>query len=81
MLAIDLRNAFEIGRERVDNFTVLLLRLIAKADSDNRKKLAAGFPVQVKAVEIYKTNCPYREAPGKNREVDWDKIAEMAVTE
>jgi hypothetical protein len=74
MLAIDLRNAFE-GAD-ADNFTVILLRLIAKSDSENKAKLALGYPVAVKAVEIYKNDCPYTDED-KSR-VDWDKIAEMA---
>jgi hypothetical protein len=74
---IDLRNAFELGRN-ADNFTVLLLRLIAKADSNNRMLLRNGFPVEVKAVEIFQMNCPYRNEPGRNREVDWDRIVNAA---
>ena len=78
MLEIDLQNAFDPGRQHYDNFTVLLLRLIAKADSDNQEKLRQGFPVQVKAVEMYKTNCSYRNVPGRGREVDWHRLAMAA---
>ena len=78
MLSIDLKNAFRGGSE-YDNFTVLLLRLIAKADSDNRKLLSKGYPVQVKAVEIYRTRCPYAD---QNRSVvNWDKLEAMAYAE
>ena len=74
MLSIDLKNAFE--DPRTDNFTVLLIRLIAKADSTNRKKLAMGYPVVVAAVDIYKNACPYKDE--NHTQVDWDKIAEAA---
>jgi hypothetical protein len=74
MLAIDMKNAFHYMRE--DNFTVLLLRLIAKADSGNRKKLARAYPVEVAAVDIYKNNCPYKDK--NHTEVDWDRIAVLA---
>lgn len=75
MLDIELKNAFRGGSE-YDNFTVQLLRLIAKADNDNRNLLRKGFPVQVAAVEIYRTTCPYVDA---NRSVvDWIKLAQMA---
>ena len=74
MLSIDLKNAFHYMR--LDNFTSLLLRLIAKADSDNRKKLARAYPVEVAAVNIYKNNCPYKDTA--RTEVDWDRIAVLA---
>ena len=77
MLSIDLRNAFRGGSE-YDNFTVQLLRLIAKADKDNGNLLRKGYPVQVKAVEIYRTRCPYT---GEERSVDWDKLEAMAYAE
>jgi len=51
-LAIDLKNAMTNGRE--DNFTVLLFRLIAKSDSDNREKFMKGFPVEVAMMDVYK---------------------------
>jgi hypothetical protein len=76
MLAIDLRNAFDSGREQVDNFTVKLLRLIAKADGDNRAKLGKAYPVEVEAVEIYQRWCPYKDAA--LAEVDWDEITRRA---
>lgn len=71
MNAIDIQNAFEPGRN-ADNFTVLLLRLIAKSDSENREKLRKGYPVEVRAVEIYKQDCPY--ADDAKTQVDWDEI-------
>jgi len=75
MLEVDLRNAFEPG-SNADNFSVLLLRLIAKADGDNKLKLSLGYPVHVKAVWIYQNQCPYRDM---NRSVvDWAAIATQA---
>lgn len=80
-LVIDMDNA--VNQPHSDNFTVLLLRLIMKADSDNKVLLAKGFPVEVKMVEIYKTRCPYKEEYAKDgfRMVDFDKLVEMAITE
>ena len=82
-LAIDMDNA--VNYPKADNFTVLLLRLILKADSDNRAKLAMGFPEEVKMVQRYRdgTLCPYREELAKDgfRIVDFQKLAEMAVKE
>lgn len=75
MLRIDLKNAFEPGNP-ADNFTVLLLRLIAKSDSTNRAKLARGYPEAVKAVEIYQRWCPYKDAACN--EVDWEEIERRA---
>jgi len=75
MIGIDLQNAFEPGRH-ADNFTVLLLRLIAKADSNNRKKLRREYPVEVMAVDMYKTACPYKDEA--KTVVDWEKLAWMA---
>jgi hypothetical protein len=79
MNAIDLKNAFEGGN--ADNFTVLLLRVIAKADVQNKAKLKLGFPLEVKAVEIYQNDCPHSDPPSMyhtENQVDWDKIDEMA---
>jgi len=39
-----------------DWFTALLLRLINKADSSNRARLAIGFPEEVKAYEEWESN-------------------------
>ena len=80
-LAIDMDNA--VSHPHVDNFTVLLLRLIIKADSDNTMLLRNGFPVEVKMVEIYKTRCPYKKEYVKDgfRFVDFDKMAKMAIEE
>ena len=78
MNAVDLKNAFDpIGRG-ADNFTVLLLRLIAKADGNNKEKLRQGFPVEVKATEIYRGACPYKD--GNKTEVDWDQIVNKATS-
>lgn len=71
-LQIDLKNAF--NDETVNNFTVSLIRLIARADSDNKEKLRLVYPAQVRAVEIYKTQCPYHDVFGR-KDVDWGRIA------
>jgi len=75
MLSVDLKNAFD-GRSGADNFTVLLLRLIAKSDGDNRARLARGYPAEVKAVEIFQRWCPYADAA--LTVPDWDEIARRA---
>jgi hypothetical protein len=75
MLSIDLQNAFEPGHTE-NNFTVLLLRLIAKADSDNLEKLRQVYPVEVEAVNTYKNGCPYKDSGCT--EVDWEEIASWA---
>jgi len=72
MNVYDLKNAFDGGIS--DNFTVLLLRLIAKADLGNKEKLSRGYPVEVEAVNIYRNNCPYTES----KQVDWEKIEKLA---
>jgi hypothetical protein len=61
---------------KADNFTVILLMLICKADVDNLKKLSLGFPEEVRAIDIYKNHCPYKDE--RKSVVDWDKIIEMA---
>jgi len=73
MLAVDLKEAFDGGKGNW--FSVLLLRLIAKSDEENRDKLALGFPAHVRAVWIYKNDCPYVEKGG---DVDWNEIARRA---
>jgi len=74
MNAIDLRNAFE--NVNVDNFTVLLLRLISKSDRNNLEKLKLSFPIEVRAVEIYKSSdCPYVNGSG---DVDYDRLSNLA---
>ena len=78
MLAIDLQNAFTTAW--ADNFTCKLVRLIAKADASNRAKLALGYPVEVEAVEIYTTECPYKDEDGE-RVVDWNAIVAMASSD
>lgn len=89
MQAIDIKNAFEPSPSiKADSFTVILLRLIAKADSVNRKKLASGYPAEVEAVRIYKTECPYVPGSGIGympcsepecyKTPDYNKINKMA---
>jgi len=74
MNAIDLKNAFE--NVNVDNFTVLLLRLISKSDRNNLEKLKLSFPVEVRAVEIYKSSdCPYMNGFS---DVDYDRLSNLA---
>jgi hypothetical protein len=77
MNAIDIQNAFEV-RNLANNFTVQLLRLIAKSDGDNRLKLARGYPAEVVAVGIFQDACPYKELEGGGQQVDYDKINELA---
>lgn len=72
MNVYDLKSVFESGHG--DWFTAHLLRLIAKADFCNKAKLAVVFPVEVRAVDIYQHDTPYKE----DGSIDWDKIVEMA---
>jgi hypothetical protein len=89
MRAIDIKNAFEPHQSiKSDSFTVILLRLIAKSDSVNREKLAAGYPAEVEAVRIFKTECPYVPGSGIGytpssepecyKTPDYDQINKMA---
>jgi hypothetical protein len=79
MQGIDLKRAVRSKPAGDDWFTVGLIRLILKADSTNKDKLALGYPVEVAACNIFKTNCPYlNEAQGH---VDYDRIVEMAIEE
>ena len=82
MLQVDLQNAFDSSRG-ADNFTVKLLQLIAKADTGNRMRLRKGFPVAVKAVELFQRDCSYLNeiADDGHRKVDWKLLAERAVKE
>lgn len=75
MIGIDIRSAFDLGCGG-SNFTAILLRLIAKADGENREKLSRVYPVEVRAVEIYQKDCPYLDEA--KTQVDWDKIEDMA---
>ena len=79
MIWIDIKNAFD-GNSNADNFTVLLLRLIAKADRGNREKIRRGFPLEVSVVDVYQGNCPYKSGDAP-REPDWEKIMEMVDIE
>ncbi len=72
MNVYDLKAVFGSGDG--DWFTAKLLRLIAAADFTNKAKLAVSFPVEVRAVNIYRHDCPYKE----DGSVDWDKIVELA---
>ena len=80
-LAIDLKNAVSRGHE--DNFTCLLFRLLLKADSDNTAKLALGFPIEARMIEIYRTRCVYLSEldSGGFRKVDFTGIAITAIVE
>ena len=40
-------------------FTANLLRLISKADTNNRTKLFQGFPEEVNTVHVYQTGKPF----------------------
>jgi hypothetical protein len=80
-LAIDMSNA--VNWPKIDNFTVLLLRLIMKADSENRMLLRNGFPVEVKMVEIFQTRYPYLkelDTDGMHK-VDYNGLVDMAIEE
>ena len=72
MNSIDIRNAFESNEQ---NFTCILLRLICKADPSNMALLRQSYPAEVKAVEIYRTDCPYLI----DRTPDYEQIAEKAM--
>jgi hypothetical protein len=74
MLAIDLKNA--VGDPEVDNFTVLLFRLILKADGNNKRLLSLGYPVEVEMAKIFKGECPYID--DEKSHVDFDAIERMA---
>lgn len=73
MNAFDLKNAF--GGGSADNFSVLLLKLIMKADSRNKGKLALAYPVEVTATNIFKMQCPFVKGTD---EVDWQAIVDLA---
>lgn len=51
-LKIDMEILFN-GRGNQDNFTTQLIKLILKADGNNRNKLALGFPNAVTTVNHY----------------------------
>jgi len=86
MLSIDMKNAVAHQDSyfgafmKADNFTVLLLRLILKADSDNKELLRKGFPVEVMMVDLYRDGCPYTNEVADDgcRVVDWQKLEQMA---
>jgi hypothetical protein len=79
MRGIDLKRATREKPAGDDWFTVLLLRVILKADGDNKKKLALGFPVEVQACHIFKTDCPYLDE--QKNHVDYDLIVQTAEEE
>lgn len=69
-----------INNPETNNFTAILFRLLLKSDSDNRAKLATVYPLEVKMVELYRTNCPYleeRDIMGQ-REVNFVELERMA---
>ena len=51
-------NIGPIIRGRGDWFTAHLLRLIARADTPNKEKLAQVFPKEVAAVQTFQTGKP-----------------------
>lgn len=51
---IDFKNAVEL--HDADNFTVLLLRLMFKADPCNLIRLASQWPVEAEMVKMYKSS-------------------------
>lgn len=52
-LIIDLRNA--INSPETNNFTVMLMRLMLKADRSNFAKLASAYPQEAIIVDRYKS--------------------------
>lgn len=74
-LAIDMDNA--VNYKEANNFTVLLLRILLKADASNSAKLAQVYPIEAKMVEIYRT----RALAAVNGKVDFSALADMAVDE
>lgn len=61
MTDYDKTNAGKIIQGEGSWFTARLLRLIAKADSDNREKLRMGFPEEVAAYEKHMGKETYSE--------------------
>ena len=55
MTEFDKENIMEILHGKGTWFTADLFRLIAKADGENRVKLAQSFPEEVNAVHLYLT--------------------------
>ena len=53
-IAGDIYRVYESGG--AVNFTAQLIRLIAKADPDNRHKLGQGFPVEVSVFDEWHTS-------------------------
>jgi len=53
MIQVDLDNIIN-GKNKATNFGSHLLRLIFKADSENRDKLRRIYPAAVRAVQHYK---------------------------
>ena len=49
-----LKFEFKLSMEGRDNFNSILIRLIAKADRENKRKLFAVFPRHVAVVHAYK---------------------------
>ena len=81
MLALDLQNAVEKSHmSGPNNFTVLLFRLLLKADAWNLTKMKEVYPVEVEMALIFKTECPYfpTDHEGEFRRVNWNRIEQMA---
>jgi len=79
MRGIDLKRATRQTPAGDDWFTVMLLRVILKADGENKEKLALGYPVEVQACHIFKTDCPFLDE--KKDHVDYDLIVKTAEEE
>ena len=69
MTEYDRENIGEIIHGKGNWFTANLFRLIAKADSNNRRKLFNSFPVEVEAVHQYLTGQLYATHETTNTEV------------
>ena len=76
MLHIDLKNAAE--DPNVTNFTCQLMRLMMKADRDNRMKLGSLYPVEAKMVWMFKNDCSYTVNEHDVKVVDYEAIERRA---
>jgi hypothetical protein len=69
MTDYDRENIGEILHGKGTWFTANLFRLIAKADSNNRRKLFNAFPAEVDAVHQYLTGHLYTTQENTNQEI------------
>ena len=76
MLHIDLKNAVE--NPDVTNFNCQLMRLLMKADRDNRIRLGKVYPTIAKMVWMFKNDCNYQTDEHGNKVVDYEAIERRA---